>query len=142
MKNRKNKIGLINFEGDCLTATKSNGSFLIEDQHKKFVAMLNRHEFNEFLNGVFSLSDSLGNTWNFSEVTNEAKPKPEDLEEFMRVMPKFNVGDKAFKPKGYRFPCTIVSVFETVNKEIRVVAEMDEYGLLHIFNEDQLSHHY
>jgi len=51
---------------------------------------------------------------------------------------KFKVGDKAYKPKGYKFPCTIVSVFETVAGEIRVVAEMGEYGLLHIFNESQL----
>lgn len=51
---------------------------------------------------------------------------------------KFKVGDKAYKPKGYKFPCTIVSVFETVAGNVRVVAEMDEYGLLHIFNEDQL----
>lgn len=51
---------------------------------------------------------------------------------------KFKVGDKAYKPKGYKFPCTIVSVFETVTGNVRVVAEMDEYGLLHIFNEDQL----
>lgn len=53
---------------------------------------------------------------------------------------KFKIGDKAYKPKGYKFPCTIVSVFTTVVGNIRVVAEMDEYGLLHIFNEDQLEH--
>jgi hypothetical protein len=53
---------------------------------------------------------------------------------------KFKVGDKAYKPKGYKFPCTIVSVFETVGGNVRVVAEMDDYGLLHIFNEDQLDH--
>ena len=51
---------------------------------------------------------------------------------------KFKVGDKAHKTKGYKFPCTIVSVFETTSGNVRVVAEMDEYGLLHIFNEDQL----
>jgi len=54
---------------------------------------------------------------------------------------KFKVGDKAWKPKGYKFPCTIVSVFETVAGEIRIVAEMDKYGLLHIFNETQLEHY-
>ena len=27
---------------------------------------------------------------------------------------KFQVGDKAIKVKGYKFPCTIVSVFQTV----------------------------
>lgn len=53
---------------------------------------------------------------------------------------KFKIGDKAIKTKGYAFPCTIVSVFETVKGDIRVVGEMDEYGLLHIFNEDQLEH--
>lgn len=51
---------------------------------------------------------------------------------------KFKVGDKAIKVKGYKFPCTIVSVFETVEGNVRVVGEMDDYGLLHIFNEDQL----
>lgn len=51
---------------------------------------------------------------------------------------KFKVGDKAIKTKGYEFPCTIVSVFETVQGNVRVVGEMDGYGLLHIFNEDQL----
>ena len=53
-------------------------------------------------------------------------------------MSKFKVGDKAVKPKGYKFPCTIVSVFETKEGNVRVVGEMDEFGLLHIFNEDQL----
>jgi hypothetical protein len=52
--------------------------------------------------------------------------------------PKFKVGDKAYKPKGYKFPCTIVSVFKTVDGNVRVVGEMDGYGLLHIFNEEQL----
>jgi hypothetical protein len=55
-------------------------------------------------------------------------------------MSKFKVGDKAVKVKGYKFPCTIVSVFETKSGNIRVVGEMDEYGLLHIFNENQLEH--
>lgn len=51
---------------------------------------------------------------------------------------KFKVGDKAVKSKGYKFPCTIVSVFKTKEGNVRVVGEMDEFGLLHIFNEDQL----
>jgi hypothetical protein len=51
---------------------------------------------------------------------------------------KFKIGDKAYKPNGYKFPCTIVSVFKNLNGDIRVVAEMESYGLLHIFNENQL----
>jgi hypothetical protein len=54
---------------------------------------------------------------------------------------KFNIGDKAYKSKGYKFPCTIVSVFETISGNVRIVAEMDEFGLLHIFNENQLEHY-
>lgn len=51
---------------------------------------------------------------------------------------KFKVGDKAYKPNGYEFPCTIVSVFQTIKGETRIVGEMDNSGLLHIFNERQL----
>jgi hypothetical protein len=58
-----------------------------------------------------------------------------------KTEPKFKVGDKAHKTKGYKFPCTIVGVFETIAGEIRVIGEMDEYGLLHIFNENQLDHY-
>ena len=53
---------------------------------------------------------------------------------------KFKVGDKAFKPNGYKFPCTIVSVFETKAGEVRIVGEMDDNMMLHIFNEKQLEH--
>lgn len=53
-------------------------------------------------------------------------------------MAKFKVGDKAYKPTGYKFPCTIVSVFTTTAGETRIVAEMEEYNMLHIFNESQL----
>lgn len=53
---------------------------------------------------------------------------------------KFKVGDKAYKPKGYKFPCTIVSVFHNTNGDVRLVAELDGYGMLHIFNENQLEH--
>jgi len=58
----------------------------------------------------------------------------------MDNMNKFKVGDKAVKLKGYKFPCTIVGVFETIQGNTRIVGEMDEYGLLHIFNENQLDH--
>ncbi len=53
-------------------------------------------------------------------------------------MNKFEVGDKAYKPKGYKFPCTIVAIFKTTEGKTRLVGEMDDNGMLHIFNEDQL----
>lgn len=51
--------------------------------------------------------------------------------------PKFVVGDKVHKPVGYKFNSTIVSVFETVEGKVRIVAE-NEDGLLHIFSESNL----
>lgn len=53
-------------------------------------------------------------------------------------MSKFNIGDKIYKPKGYKFNGTVVSVFNTTSGDIRIVAEMDDNGMLHIFNENQL----
>lgn len=51
---------------------------------------------------------------------------------------KFKIGDKIYKPKGYKFPGTVVSVFKTTLGETRIVAEMSDNGMLHIFNESQL----
>lgn len=48
------------------------------------------------------------------------------------------IGDHVQKTSGYRFPGTIVAVFETLKGETRYVVEMDGYGLLHIFNAGQL----
>lgn len=53
-------------------------------------------------------------------------------------MSKFKIGDKVFKPKGYKFPGTVVSIFQTTSGETRIVAEMLDNGMLHIFNENQL----
>jgi len=51
---------------------------------------------------------------------------------------KFKVGDKVYKPKGYKFPATVVSIFKTTSGDVRIVAEMLDNGMLHIFNENQL----
>ena len=53
-------------------------------------------------------------------------------------MNKFKVGDKVYKPKGYQFPGVVVSIFQTTKGETRIVAEMRDNGMLHIFNESQL----
>ena len=53
-------------------------------------------------------------------------------------MNKFKIGDRAYKTKGYKFPCTIVSIFETTSGDCRIVGEMEDNGMLHIFNERQL----
>lgn len=53
-------------------------------------------------------------------------------------MNNFKVGDKVNKKEGYKFPGVIVSIFETTAGKTRLVIEMDNYGLLHIFNPEQI----
>lgn len=63
----------------------------------------------------------------------------EEVDRFLREQSsnKFKLGDKVYKPEGYKFPGTVVSVFEKTTGEVRLVVE-DDRGLLHIFNESQL----
>lgn len=49
-----------------------------------------------------------------------------------------NVGDRVSKKSGYGFPGVIVAKFFTTTGNLRFVVEMDEFHLLHIFNEEQL----
>jgi len=51
---------------------------------------------------------------------------------------KFKIGDLVNKKTGYQFPGIVVAVFETTKGKIRYVIEMMGYGLLHIFNEEQV----
>jgi hypothetical protein len=53
--------------------------------------------------------------------------------------PAFTVGQRGDKVTGdYRFPGTVVSRFHTTTGKLRYVVELDGYGLLHIFSENQL----
>ena len=55
--------------------------------------------------------------------------------------PQFKVGDKVEKTSGYKWPGVIVSVFETLEGQRRVVVECtvaEIAGALHIYNENQL----
>ena len=51
---------------------------------------------------------------------------------------KFKVGDKVDKATGYKFPGTVVSVFHNTKGQLRYVVELEEDGLLYIFNESNL----
>ncbi len=53
-------------------------------------------------------------------------------------MINFELGDKVDKISGYSFPSIVVAVFKTTKRETRIVAEMEGYGLLHIFSEANL----
>lgn len=54
----------------------------------------------------------------------------------------FKVGDKVEKVSGYKWPGVVVSVFDTLAGDRRVVVEctVEEIkGALHIYNEQQLT---
>lgn len=51
---------------------------------------------------------------------------------------KFKIGDKVQKPKGYKFDGIVVAVFHNTVGEVRIVAELIDNGMLHIFSESQL----
>ena len=54
---------------------------------------------------------------------------------------QFKVGDRVEKVTGYKWPGVVVSVFDTLSGERRVVVECtvaEIAGALHIYNEKQL----
>lgn len=55
----------------------------------------------------------------------------------------FQIGDRVAKPKGYRWPGVVVSVFKTLKGETRVVVECtvsEVAGALHIYSPEQIEH--
>ena len=55
---------------------------------------------------------------------------------------QFKVGDKVEKVSGYKWPGVVVSVFDTLSGERRLVVECtvpEIAGALHIYNEKQLT---
>lgn len=53
-------------------------------------------------------------------------------------MKEFKVGDLVRKIKGYAFDGIVVAIFQNTKGETRIVAELENNGMLHIFNPDQL----
>ena len=78
------KLGLINYEGDCLRAYRDDELILIQDQYLKTVGSLSIEEFYEFIDGSLEIVDSQGKSWNFANEHPEARPKPSKIYEFIK----------------------------------------------------------
>ena len=55
---------------------------------------------------------------------------------------QFKVGDKVEKVSGYKWPGVVVSTFDTLSGERRIVVECttpEVAGALHIYNEKQVA---
>lgn len=78
------KLGLINYEGDCLTAIKEGDHFSIVDQWKEEVAYLSQEEFNEFIDGSLPIIDSRGKSWCFTEQHIDARASLTRIYDFLK----------------------------------------------------------
>jgi len=50
----------------------------------------------------------------------------------------FKIGDKIKKPKGYEFNGIVVGIIYNTKGELKIVAELENNGMLHIFSPAQL----
>jgi hypothetical protein len=94
MKNRNNKsLGLLNFEGDVLKAyhLPKDDTFLIIDDHGEFIINLTKKELMNFFKGEIELTTSYGRTFNYLNEHQNAKPKQEQIDEFLGVESKVDL---------------------------------------------------
>ena len=79
------KLGLINFEGDVVKAYKVNDNgFIIVDGHGEYIRIYTRLQLDKFLNGEIVISISSGETFNYLEQHQDARPKQHQLDEFLK----------------------------------------------------------
>lgn len=80
MNEKLNECGLLNFEGNVLTAKKIGfDSFKITDQYREIVSILDTTQLIEFLDGERELVDSKGKSWNYIKESRGAKPSHRKL---------------------------------------------------------------
>jgi hypothetical protein len=81
-----NKIGLINYEGNCLEAIKHGDFIFIKDQYGIELRLITPEALLEFINGEFDIVDSRGKSWNFPSQSEESKPKMPRVFEFLALV--------------------------------------------------------
>lgn len=81
----RKRLGLINYEGDCLKAIRYKGDneIYIEDQFGSLRTTLTKRELFQFFDGRFDIEDSKGTNWNYPKESKEAKPSYEKIYEFI-----------------------------------------------------------
>jgi hypothetical protein len=77
------KLGLINYEGDCLKAVKEDDMIKIIDQYGKTTNTLTEQQFLLFINGSLEIVDSKGKVWNYTKESEEAKPTLRKVVDFL-----------------------------------------------------------
>ena len=77
------KLGLINYEGDCIYAVKTGSDYKMYDQWNTELAVWNHDEFTQFIEGFRWIEDSRGKSWNYLNESIEARPSIHRLMEFI-----------------------------------------------------------
>ena len=81
---KMNKLGLINYEGDCLRATKENNEILIWDQYGVIVGRFDVPQLYGFIDGLINVVDSKGKEWNYPSESKDSKPSYSMIYHFVK----------------------------------------------------------
>lgn len=74
-KKQEKRISLINHEGDCLWAMRSDdGGVVVYDQWEDIVDIMSIPDFCSWIDGETGLRDSSGKTWYWNDESRDAKP--------------------------------------------------------------------
>jgi hypothetical protein len=79
------KLELLNFEGPVLMAHRVKNIFVITDQWKEVVDVLIGHEMEDFINGEFSIVDTRGKLWLYTNEHSNAKRPTEEVKDFIKI---------------------------------------------------------
>jgi len=96
-----NKLSLINYEGDCLKASKVNGKINITDQWNVLVEILDTKTFLNFIDGKMEIKDSRDKSWNFVNESSESKPSLSTIYDFL-TSPENNKQTKKCNTKIFK----------------------------------------
>lgn len=84
-KSKDKRLGLINYEGDCIYAKKTpEGNILIYDQYNSLIDVADFLEMSNWIEGVIPFKDSKGKEWFYPDAHKEAKPTIEDIFNFIK----------------------------------------------------------
>jgi hypothetical protein len=81
--NKFHSIELLNSEGCLLKATRTDKGFIITDQYKEIIALLDKDNMKDFTRGNINLYDSKRHLINYTKYPGSMKPDLKELDLFI-----------------------------------------------------------
>jgi hypothetical protein len=81
---KSKSLGLINYEGDCLKAIKSDNGIIIKDQYGVELKTITVPELYGFVDGLVNIVDSKGKSWHYPSEHKDAKPSQSMMYHFVK----------------------------------------------------------